>query len=89
LGRAETDNHGRAEQDADSDGGPDGPVAVQGRDRGASDALRHHVSATGAGQKTVEYIVIPGRAAALTTAELEEFKGKKPVDEVVARLLEN
>jgi hypothetical protein len=47
------------------------------------------INARGAGTKDVVYNVLPGKPGALTPAELEEFKAKKPIDEVVARLLEN
>jgi hypothetical protein len=47
------------------------------------------VNAKGAGTKEVVYSVFPMPATKLTEAELEEFHAKKPIDEVVARLLEN
>jgi hypothetical protein len=48
-----------------------------------------NISARGAGTKEAVYNVLPGKPGKLTGAELEEFKSKKPIDEVVARLLEN
>jgi len=48
-----------------------------------------NINAKGAGTKEVAYTVLPGKAGALTPAELDEFKAKKPIDEVVAKLLEN
>jgi hypothetical protein len=46
------------------------------------------INAKNAGTKEVAYTVMPGKAVALTVAELEEFKSKKPIDEVVQRLME-
>ena len=48
-----------------------------------------NINARGARTKEVVYNVLPGKPGQLTPAELEEFKSKKPLDEVVARLLEN
>lgn len=48
------------------------------------------VNAKGAGTKEVVYSVVPAALrTALTEAELEEFKARKPIDEVVAKLMEN
>jgi hypothetical protein len=47
------------------------------------------VNAKGAGTKEVVYSVFPMPPSAVTKEEFEEFKAKKPIDEVVARLLEN
>ena len=47
------------------------------------------VNANGAGTKEVVYSVVPLPATPLTQAELDEFNGRKSIDEVVAKLLEN
>ena len=47
------------------------------------------INARGAGTKDVVYNVLPGKPGALTDAESEDFKAKKPIDEVVSRLLES
>ena len=45
-----------------------------------------NISGRGAGTKEVVYNTLPGKPGQLTPADLEEFKSKKPIDEVVARL---
>ena len=47
------------------------------------------INARGAGTKDVVYNVLPGKAGVLTPGEQEEFRAKKPIDEVVAKLLES
>jgi len=47
------------------------------------------VNAKGAGTKEVVYSVFPVPPTAITKDEFEEFQAKKPIDEVVARLLGN
>lgn len=47
------------------------------------------INARGAGTKDVVYNILPGKAGSLTSEELEEYRAKKPIDEVVAKLLDN
>ena len=46
------------------------------------------INARGAGTKEVVYNLLPGKPGALTEAETAEFLAKKPIDEVVQRLME-
>lgn len=48
-----------------------------------------NITAKNAGTKEVAYTVLPGKPGVLTAEQIEEYKTKKPIDEVVSRLLEN